>query len=409
MLLVATRHARRLIAFVGLVTLSGCRRSDPQASQQPEASQHVEGAVMAAEAEEEPAPVTSRPPKLKAASGQQIEVPAGKLVAGSTPGDRGRDPALEPALWEVELGSFRIDRLPYPNDPNQAPKTDVTREQAQALCEQQGKRLCTELEWERACKGPDNDAFASGKGWDPACAEHPEHCASGFDVLAMGGALREWTSSAVVLPDSGDDGPLAVLRGATAKGAATEHRCARRQPTNPKSHGGDIGFRCCSGPPNAAAIEPPKALPTIRRVKLDEAQVNDMIQSVPQLAHLGKVTFFKEPDDVDIVMARGDAGRGGNTLTTSALLWSPQLGEELLVLAGRGQSGSSFIAALYRLPHDRYRLASSFVLKDDAGPIVLGFNGWVRNRVQWSTCWGCLGEEGAVIYREPGRVVIEQL
>jgi hypothetical protein len=149
-------------------------------------------------------------------------------------------------------------------------------------------------------------------------------------------------------------------------------------------------------------------LQPFQRVQLDPGQVTKMMQSVPELALLGEVTFFTEPDDVNRVTARGDAGRGGNNLTTSPLLWSPDLGEEILVMTGLGSSGSSFIAAFHRLPDDRYRLASSFVLKDDKGPIVLGFNGWAKNRVTWSTCWGCLGEEGAILYRKSRRVVIEQ-
>jgi hypothetical protein len=39
---------------------------------------------------------------------------------------------------------------------------------------------------------------------------------------------------------------------------------------------------------------------------------------------------------------------------------------------------------------------------------VLGFNGYTKTRLVWSSCWGCLGEEGAVVYRADRRVVIEQ-
>src|SRR5262249_44439499 len=44
-------------------------------------------------------------PAPPAAAGARVQIPAGKLVAGSTPGDRGRDPTLEPALLDVELGA----------------------------------------------------------------------------------------------------------------------------------------------------------------------------------------------------------------------------------------------------------------------------------------------------------------
>ncbi|MCU0693870.1 MAG: hypothetical protein MUF54_20980 [Polyangiaceae bacterium] len=137
--------------------------------------------------------------------------------------------------------------------------------------------------------------------------------------------------------------------------------------------------------------------------------MTQLIKGVPQLAQLCTVTLFKEPGAINRVLAQGDAGRGSAILTTSPLLWSPDLGEELLVLAGLGENRSSFVAAFHRLPDDRYRLASSFVLKGEEAPIVLGFNGWVKNRLTWTTCWGCLGEQGAIIYRKSRRVVIEQL
>lgn len=363
--------------------------------------------VMSADPEEPQLPKTSRPPKQPVSAGQKIEIGAGSFASGSTPGDRGRDPAVEPALEKVDLGPFSIDRLPYPNDPQQEPKTGVPRKEAERLCAERSQRLCTELEWERACKGPEGDPYPTGSGWDPACEKEPNACATGFDVLAMGAILREWTASNFEPADE-DQHPSAVLRGSRGTVADTEHRCARREAADAGAHGVDIGFRCCSGPPNAAQIRRPKPLQTFRRVKLDQGQVTSMIKSVPQLADLGEVTFFKEPDDVNRVLARGDAGTQGNTLTTSPLMWSPALGEEILVLAGLGASGSSFVAAFHRLPDDRYRLASSFVLKNEAGPIALGFNGWVKNRLSWSTCWGCLGEEGAIYHREAGRVVIEQ-
>ena len=308
---------------------------------------------------------------------------------------------------KTDLGPFTIDRLPYPNDPSVQPRTGVTRGEAERLCEESGQRLCTELEWERACKGPNGDQYPTGSGWDPACEQQPMACASGFDVVSMGTVAREWTSSTAEVGDE-DKKSFAVLRGGRMNAADTDHRCAKREPAEETAKGTEIGFRCCGGPPNAARISRPVLLPVFRPVKLDAAQVTNMIKSIPRLADLGDVTFFREPDDVNRVVGRGDAGKQGNTLTTSPLLWSPMLGEELLVLAGLGSSGSAFVAAFYRLPNDRYRLASSFVLKNEPGPIVLGYNGWTQNRLTWSTCWGCLGEEGLIIHREASRVVIEQ-
>jgi hypothetical protein len=371
----------------------------------------------------------------------QIDVPAGKLVAGSTPGDKGREPSLEPSLLEVELGGFTIDRFLYPSDPARPPLTGVTRSRATELCQQAGGRLCTELEWERACKGPEETPYAGGAAWDPECAKVPASCASGFGALGMG-ALREWTASDVTPAagianadpraasgpgasneprpgSSGDPGPpegeapllrAAAVRGAPANAGGVDHRCARRTAVDPTSSGTDLGFRCCRGAPNAATIPSPQWQQTFRRAEITPAQVAEMLSSVPQLKGLGgEIGYFKEPDDVGVVLSRGDAGAPppNTTLTTAPLLWNPVPGEEVLVVAGRADK-DSFIVAFYRLPGDRYRIASALLLKNERGPVSLGFNGYVRRRLAWATCWDCRGESGNVTYREDNRVVITQ-
>ena len=74
-----------------------------------------------------------------------------------------------------------------------------------------------------------------------------------------------------------------------------------------------------------------------------------------------------------------------------------------------GKAGKdAFVVAFYRLPGDRYRIGSSLWLKGEKGPVVLGFNGYVRRKLPWATCWDCNGESGNVTYREDGRVVITQ-
>lgn len=405
---VSTARSLRIIALGALVALPACKRSGGTAGQQPgDPVRASSTAVVSAASEDSTDPPTRRAPKKSAGAGEKSSIPAGTLLAGSMPGDRGRDATLELPLVKLELGAFEIDRLPYPNDSGQPPRTDVTRSQAQELCVQRGQRLCTELEWERACKGPDNDIYSTGAGWDSSCDKNPSSCASAFDVIGMGAALREWTSSTVEPADK-EDRAFGALRGGRGGAAETEHRCARREPADPGAHGVDIGFRCCSGAANTATISRPKPLQTFRRVQLDLDQVNAMLQSIPSLATIGRVTLFKEPDDVNLVTAKGDAGTKGNIITTNPLMWSPDLGEELLVITGKGAAGSSFVAAFHRLSDDRYRIASAFVLEGETSPIVLAFNGYVKNRITWSTCWGCLGEEGAVVYRPDRRVVIEQ-
>lgn len=368
------------------------------------------GKVLEAAENEAPAASASAGRRAPVAPGPpQIEIPGGKLVAGSTPGDRGRDPTLEPAMLEVELGGFSVDRYLYPNDPSKPPLTGVTRSKAAELCQQAGGRLCTELEWERACKGPESTPYATGAAWDPACAKEPASCASGFGVLGMG-ALREWTASEVAeIEDLLKKG--AAVRGA-ARGAQTpDHRCAHRATVDATASAEDLGFRCCRGAPNAATMPSPGWQQTYRRAEITPAQVAEMIASVPHLREItgAEITFFKEPDDLNVVLSRADAGGPppNTTLTTSPLLWSPVPGEEVLVVAGRADK-HSFVLAFYRLPGDRYRIASSLILRDEKGPVVLGFNGYIRKRLPWALCLDCPGESGNVTYRDDHRVVIVQ-
>jgi hypothetical protein len=344
-----------------------------------------------------------------AAAKERIQIPAGGFTAGSTPGDKGRDPVLEPALLAIELGGFAIDKYLYPNDPQKPPLTGVSRARATELCQETSGRLCTELEWERACKGPEGTAYAGGSAWDPACARAPASCASGFGALGMGAALREWTASDVA-PIENVQPKAAAVRGARGDAGAVDHRCAHRATLDAASSSEDLGFRCCHGPPNAATIPAPQWQQTFRKAELTPSQAEEMFASVPQLKELHEITYFKEPDDVNLVLSRGDAGPGtvpNTSFTTQPVLWNPIAGEEILVVAGKAQK-RAFIVAFYRLPGDRYRIASSFIMNDERGPIALAYNNYVRKRMSWSTCWDCRGESGNVTYREDNRVVITQ-
>src|SRR5262249_42085591 len=159
---------------------------------------------------------------------------------------------------------YSIDRYLYPNDPAKPPLTGVARGRAAELCQQVGGRLCTELEWERACKGPEGTTFAGGNAWEKECTRTPGKCASGFGVLGMGAALREWTSSEVA-PAEGAQNRASAVRGARGDAAAPDHRCAHRAAVDPTATGDDLGFRCCYGPPNAASIAAPAFQQTFRK------------------------------------------------------------------------------------------------------------------------------------------------
>ena len=344
-------------------------------------------------------------------AGDKVKIPGGSFVAGSLPGDEGREPRWEPTALPITLSAYEIDRLPYPNDPAQAPRTDLPEKDAARLCAARGERLCSELEWEYACKGAHGDAYASGDAWDPACTREPATCSSDTGVLGLG-AIREWTASDV-LPLEKDDRPLPAVRGAAPSADLDDHRCAHRAAVSASAHTKDLGFRCCTGAPNTAAIPAPKLGATARKIALEPKQVAEIFATIPQLASVGsQIRYFNEPDDTATVLRRGKTAQGpadleGFTLTTSPLLWNPAPGEEVVVVLGRGAK-DSFIVALYRLPDNHYKLASSLLLVNDPGPFALAYHSEVRERLLWSSCWKCTGEGGTVSLRDGRRVIIVQ-
>jgi formylglycine-generating enzyme required for sulfatase activity len=62
---------------------------------------------------------------------------------------------------------FCIDRYEFPNRKGQRPMVMQNFYQAQLHCQLQGKRVCTETEWTKACEGPDNKPFPYGYVRDP--------------------------------------------------------------------------------------------------------------------------------------------------------------------------------------------------------------------------------------------------
>lgn len=66
--------------------------------------------------------------------------------------------------------SFCMDRFEYPNEQGATPRVLTSWLQAAAACEKDGKRLCTEDEFNFACEGPEMAPYAYGfKRDDRAC------------------------------------------------------------------------------------------------------------------------------------------------------------------------------------------------------------------------------------------------
>jgi len=123
-------------------------------------------------------------------------------------------------------------------------------EAAERACQAAGKRLCSPAEWEYACHGPENTAYAYGDTYDPKICNGLdtfennvfhitptgsfENCTNGWGVYDMNGNLWEHTAN----------GSARTVRGGAFNCVDSQgnHRCSYVPQTwSPLS----MGFRCC--------------------------------------------------------------------------------------------------------------------------------------------------------------------
>ena len=185
--------------------------------------------------------------------------------------DKGRWEAVRDKLPTKDM-HFCIDRFEYPNRKGEYPVIYVNWYESNQICEEQGKRLCTEEEWTFACEGEDAlpypygyerdvDACLVDKPWrwfDPSAygtrkaalireldrlwqgvpAGSLPKCKSPFGVYDMTGNVDEYTKS------MSSKGSPAILKGGYWGPVRT--RC---RPTT-RAHGPEHAFyqqglRCC--------------------------------------------------------------------------------------------------------------------------------------------------------------------
>jgi len=193
-----------------------------------------------------------------------VFIPPGPLVVGTPPNAVPRRPDRELAGEQFILHGFYIDKLPYPNEEGAIPTTNVNQAMARELCERRAKRLCTELEWERACKGPSQRTFEYGNAYReeicgtgtvvvPRPSGFNVGCQSDFGVHDMHGSVFEWTSSAW---NRGTTNPNRVaIRGGNDISGEVVARCANAEQRTAETRAQALGFRCCTGPANEVQVQ----------------------------------------------------------------------------------------------------------------------------------------------------------
>jgi eukaryotic-like serine/threonine-protein kinase len=195
-------------------------------------------------------------PSVACPGGMKL-IPQGTFKMGTAKDDpmMGFD---ERGLAPIEVAAFCIDEYEYPNQLGQAPMVNVSWSTAKSLCEAKGKRICTEQEWEKACKGPQSLRFPYSQTFDAnACntedsaGEDREvapsgkflRCRSAYGVADLSGNVAEWTST--VYASNADK---------TQKGGSFDRpdyaaRCSARRNGAPSLKAPQVGFRCCGDIP----------------------------------------------------------------------------------------------------------------------------------------------------------------
>lgn len=153
-------------------------------------------------------------------------------------------------LSTTSVSAYCIDLFEYPNRRGAMPTVSVGFSDAERMCESQGKRLCREVEWERACKGGGSLKWTYGQTFDAnACNTEDEAgeprslaasgrfsgCRSSYGVFDLSGNVAEWTQERVVKGGSFATSDYGV-------------RCASRK-TSGVSKSSEVGFRCCTDAP----------------------------------------------------------------------------------------------------------------------------------------------------------------
>lgn len=197
-------------------------------------------------------------PVIAMASGScpkgMVIVEAGTFMFGSNASDPMRNFG-EADATSAEVKPYCVDYYEQPNGKDSLPTTGVSWQAAKNACERLGRRLCSEREWERACKGPGSSRFPYGNTYDAevcntedgegkaralAPATSFKRCRSGYKTFMMAGNAEEWVLDSL----NGQK----IAKGGAADRPDFASRCASRRALAARTTAATLGFRCCADP-----------------------------------------------------------------------------------------------------------------------------------------------------------------
>lgn len=349
-------------------------------------------------------------------AGEMIDIPGGTFLRGSAVDDELREQFAENDHIKTTMKPFQMDVLPWPNDPAMAFTTGVNRFEAEQQCHGVGKRLCTELEYEWACKSEDNRRYISGNLYNPSSYAEVLGAPSPFGVWAMGKQL-EWTASA--WGKEPDQQVRAAVRGFAPGqeflGLVVDEphgtRCAKRWRFSPDDRSSTLGFRCCKGQVNTPQcfIERPRPAHSIYKT-IKPAEFARIIRSIPELEAVHDNPHMFSNGDVRAVLAkrgsdRNELARAGIHFAWKPLRWIPRQGMELWLAVGRSDR-HSFVVALHEVEDNKkYVHESSMIIWDNPIPLSIVYREGHRDEVYWAPCWRCR-DGGGFEYDEANNQII---
>lgn len=155
---------------------------------------------------------------------------------------------------DARVNSYCIDPYEYPGKLGREPVVSVSWYTADSICRNEGKRLCTEQEWEYACRGTNNFFYPYGNNYstDNCNTEGSGvmktgsklNCKTETNIFDMSGNANEWTAS-----NWDTNLRSKVIRGGTYNSSDKDSRCTLRFSNKPVTTAATIGFRCCRSAP----------------------------------------------------------------------------------------------------------------------------------------------------------------